>query len=105
MEQFLIEHPAVGYLTIVGLFTVIIWLVKLSVSNSLAEISAHKKRMDSMEFNYKDEFKKVRTDAQEEFKKVRQDANDKHLELIGVLTEVRIEIAELKGNGIHKNRS
>lgn len=112
MEQFLSEHPAVGYVTIALLFGVIGWLIKLAVSNSFSEVKELKKRMDEMEFNYKDEFKRVRednkrefqivrVDAQEEFKKIRQDSNDKHLEILGILTEVRIEIAELKGSSNH----
>lgn len=87
MEKFLAENPGVAYFTIGGLFTLIFWLIKLAVKDTLNKIAEHDKRMDDIEFNYKDEFKRVR-----------EGANDKHLEILGVLTEVRIEIAELKGN-------
>lgn len=103
MENFLAQHPAVAYFTIAGLFALIFWLIKLVVSDVLKRIKDHDQRMNEIEFNYKDEFKRVRTDAQDEFKKVRQDSNDKHLEILGVLTEVRVEIAELKGNHNHKS--
>lgn len=103
MEDFLAQHPGVAYFTIGCMFTLIFWLVKLAVTDVLKRIKEQGERMDNMELNYKDEFKQVRVDAQEEFKKVRQDSNDKHLEILGVLTEVRVEIAELKGNHNHKS--
>lgn len=87
MEKFLAENPAVAYFTIGGLFSLIFWLIKLAVKDTLDKIANHDKRMDDIEFNYKDEFKKVR-----------EQAGDRHLEVLGVLTEVKIEIAELKGN-------
>jgi len=87
MEQFLIDHPAVGYILILGLLSIIAWLVKMAISNQLKRMDSHSNRMDAIETNYKNEFKKIRTEA-----------NDRHLEVLGVLTEVRIEIAELKGS-------
>lgn len=86
MEKFLAENPAVAYITIVGLFSLIFWLIKLAIKDTLDKIKGHETRMDNIEFNYKDEFKKVR-----------EQANDRHLELLGVLSETREEIAELKG--------
>jgi len=91
MEQFLIDHPAVGYILILGLLSIIAWLVKMAISNQLKRMDSHSNRMDGIETNYKDEFKKIRMEA-----------NDRHLEVLGVLTEVRVEIAELKGNNHNK---
>jgi len=91
MEQFFIEHPAVGYILVLGLLSIIGWLVKMAISNQLERMKSHSNRMNAIEMNYKDEFKKIRAEA-----------NDRHLVVLGILAEVRVEIAELKGNNHNK---
>lgn len=98
MEKFFTDYPAAGWTFVGGLLVLIGWLVKMAIQNNLAKIQSVEKKATELENNYKEEFKKVREESQEEFKKVRSDNNDKHLIIMGVLTEVRIEIAELKGN-------
>ena len=93
MEEFIKSYPAFVYMVFLTLTGLIWWLVRMAKSENLRKVKDHDSRMDEIEDNYKSEFKKIRVEA-----------NDRHLEVIGVLTEVRIEIAELKGNSYNKQK-
>lgn len=93
MEHFFSQYPEVAYAFVAALFGIIAWLIQIGIKDNAEKIRKQEERIDTIENNYKDEFKKIKVDA-----------NEKHLEILGILTEVRIEIAQLKGNNIQINK-
>lgn len=93
MEQFISQNPGVIIVIFAGLFALMGWLIKMGVADSQEKIKKHTSeikvvfdRTTEIEKNYK-----------QEFKIIREKINDSHLETIGMMSEVREDIAELKG--------
>ena len=90
MEQFIVSNPGV----IVGLFGMLIliigYLIKMGISDSQAKLKKHDQeikivydRTTEIEDNYKEEFKKIRVEA-----------NDRHEKVMGEFTALKVYIAE-----------
>lgn len=94
MENFIQANPAFIYFVMAGLLALIGWLVKMAVKDSQEKIKEHKKEIEKVA----DKAVEIENNYKNEFKKIREEANDRHLIVMGVLTEVRVEIAELKNN-------
>ena len=96
MEDFIKQYPAFVYMVFLTLVGLIWWLIRMGISEGLKKVKDqalqmkdHELRMNEIENNYTEEIKKIRVEA-----------NDRHLEVLGVLTEVRVEISEIKMNKV-----
>ncbi len=88
MEKFIAEHPAFVYLVFLSLAGLTCWLAKMLVKDAINKIKEHKLELEAV---------KIRTDEivdnyVSEFKLVRSQANDHKLEILGELTEMKIDI-------------
>lgn len=91
MESFFSQYPGVAYTVVIGLLTLIGYMLKLAFNDyreskkeTNKKIEAVELRQDEMENNYKDEFKLVR-----------KEQNDNHSETKDILTELKVQVASI----------
>jgi hypothetical protein len=98
MEQFIKDHPAFVYLIFVSLVALLGYLAKWLIRNAIKDVENHKLELvkvkaDQKEIveNYITRFDRV----DGEFKKVREQANDHKLEIVGTLSEMKLDMQSI----------
>lgn len=93
MEKFIAANPAFVYFVMAGLLTLIGWLVKMAVKDSQEKIKEHKKEIEKVALKATE----IENNYKNEFKKIREEANDNHTIVMGALGDLRVQVAKIQG--------